>query len=152
MIGDVRKENFATHLWRPVRNWEGGRIRSNQELRELSPEPTLSEVKAARLRWYGHGPCKEDGPKRIAKRTLGYSNLGTRTLGRSSARWKYEVQDSMRREGIRTMEWRPRSLDIRRAEEEDDFCGDRIPVLLVSCYLFQEGKNKMKLVFSHRIR
>ena len=84
------------------------RIRSNQELRDLYKKlPIVHELKVRRLSWLGHVERMNDS--RAVKRVFRENPGGRRLKGRPRKRWLEDVEDDLRKIGVRG--WRRKAAD-----------------------------------------
>ena len=88
------------------------RIRTNKELYGLYKEPSLvSEIKSARIRWLGH--IERMDKQRGVQKAYSQKPEGRRLPGRPRKRWIDDVEDDLKKLGVRG--WR------RKAQEREEW-------------------------------
>lgn len=91
--------NFVNGSWK---------VKSNAELRELFASPDLvAEVRSRRLAWLGHLERLDEN--RTVKRLFRNRPEGRRKVGRPRKRWVEDVEEDLRKMGVR--HWRRKALD-----------------------------------------
>ena len=95
-----------------VRDQNGWRIRTNSELQRLFGQPDIVvKIKQERIRWAGH--VQRMSETRTAKKIFIGKLEGRRRRGRPRKRWIDDVEEDLRKMGVRC--WR------RKAEDRDEW-------------------------------
>ena len=95
-----------------VRDQNGWRIRTNSELQRLFGQPDIVvKIKQERIRWAGH--VQRMSETRTAKNIFIGKLEGRRRRGRPRKRWIDDVEEDLRKMGVRC--WR------RKAEDRDEW-------------------------------
>lgn len=88
-------------------NW---RIRTNQEIYELFKDPDIvKEIKVKRLQWLGHLRRMED--TRAAKKSFITAPDGKRSRGRPKKRWIDDVEEDIKKWGIKNYKQKTQNRD-----------------------------------------
>ena len=96
----IFERKIIRRIWGPVIENNTLRIRSNSEINKiLRGEDLVRYIKSLRLRWMGHVERMEN--ERIPKRLIHNDIIGVRKRGRPRKRWLQDVEQDMRRMGIR---------------------------------------------------
>ena len=99
-------------IYGPVCEQGEWRIRTNKELYGLYKEPSLvSEIKSARIRWLGH--IERMDKQRGVQKAYSQKPEGRRLPGRPRKRWIDDVEDDLKKLGVRG--WR------RKAQEREEW-------------------------------
>ena len=89
---------------------EGWRIRHNEELRNITQQPLITDViKSARMRWAGHVARMPEA--RFPRTILENQPIGNRPVGRPRKRWEDCLKDGVRERGVDPARWREVAQD-----------------------------------------
>jgi hypothetical protein len=108
----ILERKVLTIIFGPVSDRGIWRIRSNKELEDLylhEKTDLATAVKTLRLRWLGHVCRMEE--QRDPKKVLEGNPGGRRKRGKPRTRWIDNVEDDLRKMGIKR--WRLRTADRR---------------------------------------
>ena len=99
----IFERRILRQIFGPVKEGIMYRIRNNSEINELiGGQDLLRHIKSARIRWLGHVSCMNG--MRMPKTILSGMILGKRRKGRPRRRWQQDVEEDLRKMGIRN--WR----------------------------------------------
>lgn len=105
---NVWERKVLRRIYGPIRDEDGWRVRTNQEIYQLYEDPSLvTEIKRGRLRWLGH--VERMPESRAVRKTFRQRPEGRRLQGRPRKRWLEDVEEDLRELGVRG--WRRRALD-----------------------------------------
>lgn len=96
----VFERKIYRRIYGPIKEGEVWRLRRNDEINGvIGNEDIVRFIKASRLRWIGH--VERMDQERIQRRIMNSQIMGVRKRGRPRKRWVQDVEEDLRKMGIR---------------------------------------------------